>query len=177
MLDWLRNRFSRTTLKSEVDSWPSIVFLLCQSHVHTPEEAVHMCEDAWGAAHRIELIGIVSEGHYAIKAGPLFFAFHSVNETYRVQGLQLTQVQQQAWDQHTAWMSIDLTRSRERILREEHSLGVAYKPLIYYASRNFSPNCLALYFPAEGVTVPNLGELIGSIRWRRMNGIDLSFLK
>ena len=177
MLDWLRNCVARTTLKSEVNTWPSIVFLLRQSHVHTPEEAVHMCQEAWGAAHQVELIGIVTEGHYAIKAGPLFFAFHSVNQAYRIQGLQLTQVQQQAWDQHTAWMSIDLTKSREKILKEEHSLGVAYKPLMYYASRNFSPNCLALYFPAEGVTVPNLGELIGSISWCLRNGIDLSFLQ
>ncbi len=173
MLEWLRTR--RGT--DNQNDWPTIVFLLQVGNVLTADDAVRMCQAAWGAAVPVKLIGVVSEGHYALEASPLFFAFHSVAARYPVDGLHLSQVQQQCWDGHSAWMSVDLMRNPASELRKAGTLAQAYKTLLYFVFKHWSPSCPALYFPCEGVTLPNHGDLVESIRWCGRNGIDLTFLK
>jgi hypothetical protein len=173
MLEWLRRQIHS---RASEDDLLSIVFLLRDSVVLTADEAVRMCNAAWGAAAPVKLVAIVSEGHYALEASPLFFAFHSVAQRYQAKPPALSQVQQQCWDQHSAWMSVDMVKSVSE-LRASGSLAAAYKTLFYFVFKHWSSDTLALYFPCEGVTLPNHGDLIQSIRWCRRNGIDLSFLQ
>jgi hypothetical protein len=44
------------------------------------------------------------------------------------------------------------------------------------ANQLWNENCLGLYLPVQGVTVPNMGDLISSIRWAAKNGTPLPFL-
>ena len=166
----------RLGAKAGGDDFPSIVFLLRDSSVLTADDALRMCQAAWGSAAPVKLIGAVGEGHYALAADPLFFAFHSVAARYQAKPPGLSAVQQQCWDLHTAWMSIDMVQSASS-LRTSGSLAGGYKTLFYFVHKHWSSGALALYFPCEGVTLPNHGNLVKSIRWCRRNGIDLSFLK
>jgi hypothetical protein len=173
MLEWWRKKVH---MKSRENELPSIVFLLRGSVVLTADDAVRMCQVAWGAAAPVKLVGIVSDGHYAIEANPLFFAFHSVAQRYQAEPNALSLVQQRCWEQHTSWMSVDLVKSAPE-LRASGMYAAAYKTLFYFVFKHWSSDTLALYFPCEGVTLPNLGDLVESIRWCRKNGIDLSFLR
>jgi hypothetical protein len=74
-------------------------------------------------------------------------------------------------------MSVDFPAGTTAKLREIRSLGSFYKLLLIYVFLCWSPNCLAIYFPMEGITVPNLGDLAGSIKWARQNGTNLDFLE
>jgi hypothetical protein len=136
-----------------------------------------MGQAAWGAVAPIELASTVREHSYLLRADPLLFALHAAHVRYEVDGLQLSQVQQQQWDEHTAWLSIDIPQQRALKQIDRTSWNAAYKALMFFVFKHWSPNCLALYFPAEGVTVPNMGDLVESVRRSRRNGIDLSFLK
>jgi hypothetical protein len=51
-----------------------------------------------------------------------------------------------------------------------------YKLLFLMANQLWNENCLGLYLPVQGVTVPNMGDLISSIRWAAKNGTPLPFL-
>jgi regulator of protease activity HflC (stomatin/prohibitin superfamily) len=73
-------------------------------------------------------------------------------------------------------MSIDSPHQKCAELSEHNALADIYKVLLIFAFVVWSPNALAVFFPAERVTVPNFGELSKSIQWGRKNGIDLSFL-
>jgi hypothetical protein len=48
--------------------------------------------------------------------------------------------------------------------------------LLIFVYKLWSGNALAVFFPAERVTVPNFGELADSIQWARRAGLDLKFL-
>jgi hypothetical protein len=61
-------------------------------------------------------------------------------------------------------------------LREIDSLATVYKLLLVFAFLCWSTNCLIVYFPAEGISIPNLGDLADSINWTRSNGQNLDFL-
>jgi hypothetical protein len=82
---------------------------------------------------------------------------------------------QRPWDQHRAWLSIDMPLIAKG-LRETEAWGESHKLLLIFAFKSWSPNCLAIFFPTEGVTVPNFGDLADSIRWGRQNGLKLDFL-
>jgi len=51
-----------------------------------------------------------------------------------------------------------------------------YKVLLIFVFLSWANNCLTVYFPAEGVTIPNFGDLTQNIRWARRAGLDLSLL-
>jgi hypothetical protein len=173
----LFDRFRRTLRKENNEAWPSIVFLLLRPHLPSSEEALHLARNAWGAAGPVELAGTVREHSFVFRATELMFALHAAPSRYETGAMNLSAVQQQAWDQHSAWLSVDLPGKRTAVLRQQGSLGGAYACLMYFVFKYWSPNCLALYFPDERTTVPNHGDVIESIRWSRRNGIDLQFLR
>ena len=168
----------RTLLRREdIGAWPSIVFLLRVPHLPSPEDALQLARNAWGAAGPVEIAGIVRESSFLFRASPLMFALHAAPSRYEAGAINLSAVQRQAWDEHAAWLSVDLPGKRTDVLRQQGSLGQAYASLMYFAFKYWSPNCMALYFPDERTTVANQGDVIESIRWSRKNGINLEFLR
>ncbi len=162
------------------EEWPSIVLLLHEPVLPSAEQAVEMARAAWGAAGAVEFLGAVGPHNFAIRVAPLTFAMHAVGQRYDIDPEKLSAEQQQCWDQHKAWLAVDLPGKAAAALRERGQLAGAYKALMYFPFKHWSQNCLALYFPAEGSmrsTLPNHGDLIQSIRWARQSGIDLDFLR
>jgi hypothetical protein len=113
---------------------------------------------------------------YILTCGTLVFSVHLGSEPYGVEGQERSETQQRPWDEHQAWLSIDAPTAKVEKLRQAKALGDVYKLLLVYVFKLWSSNCLGIYFPAESVTVPNLGDLAQSIQWSRKNGIDLTFL-
>ena len=175
--EWLRGKTRVENQSSNDEACPSIVMLLREGRLLSDKEAVRMATDAWGKVGPVELIGKVGVNSHAIRVDKLFFAIHSANRRYEIPGAELPEAQQQCWDQHNAWMSVDIPTARITQLKEQGHSKSTYNILMFFVFKNWSANCLGIYFPAEGVTVPNLGDLIESIRWSARNGIDLKFLK
>lgn len=173
--------FSKSrTVNREPDSdeeWPSIVLLLEQPVLPSTDQAVEMATKAWGAAGPVEVLGTVGPHNFVIRVSPLTIALHAFGNRYEVDTPPLPTVQQQCWDRHKAWLSIDLPGKRVSDLREKGQLAGAYRALIYFLHKHWSENCLGAYFPAEGTIIPNQGTLVDSIRWARRNGMNLDFLK
>jgi hypothetical protein len=161
----------------EEDDWPSIVLLLREAVLPSAEEAIEMAGTAWGAAGQVELLGAVGPHNFVIRVAPLTFALHAVGSRYEAETGQLNAMQKQCWDQHSAWLSVDLPGRQVGVLRQSGQLAGAYKSLMYFVLRHWSQNCSALYFPSEQATLPNYGDLIDSIRSARRDGINLDFLK
>jgi hypothetical protein len=54
--------------------------------------------------------------------------------------------------------------------------AACYKLLFLMANQLWDENCLGLYLPVQNITIPNMGDLIASIRWAGNNGTPLPFL-
>jgi hypothetical protein len=173
LFQWLKE-----TVQGETqEPWPSVVFLLNQAHLPSAREGLELARSAWGAAGPVELIRAVREHSFLLQASELMFALHAEGARYEIAEQSMTAVQLQCWDQHSAWLSVDLPGRATAELRAAGTLGSAYRSLMFFAFKYWSPNCLGIYFPDERITVPNQGDLIQSIRWLRANGVDLTFLK
>jgi hypothetical protein len=166
----------RETANADED-WPSIVLLLREAQLPTADKAIEMAQAAWGAAGPVELVGVVGPHNFAIRVSPLTFALHAFGNRYDFSRLEAPLAQQKVWEEHRAWLSVDLPGRRTAELRAQGQLGSAYQSLMHFVARHWSPNCLGMYFPSERTTVPNHGDLIESVRWARRNGINLDFLK
>jgi hypothetical protein len=176
LLDRFKKRAVDILPKANEDC-PSVVLLLRESQTPTEEQALEMARSAWGAAGPVEIVGSIPPHTYAIRASELFLALHAVPRCYEASPPISGDVQRQCWDQHGSWLSVDMPTAKVTELRESRRLGEAYFSLLFFAHRHRSPNCLALYFPAEGVTVPNQGNPVDSIRWSLQNGANLDFLR
>jgi hypothetical protein len=177
MLNSLRKIFGGRENADADEDWPSIVMLLREAQLPTADEAIEMARGAWGAAGPVELLGAVGPHNFVLRVSPLTFALHALAARYGVGEADLPLARQQTWDQHRAWLAVDLPGRRTAELRNKGQLGAAYQSLMHFVAKHWSPNVLAMYFPSEGVSVPNQGDLIESIRWARRNGISLDFLK
>jgi hypothetical protein len=155
---------------------PSIVLLLNQPQELDADRALAIASSAWGAAGPVELIGTNPPYTYAIRASELFFAIHAVPHRYQASPPISSQIQERCWTQHKAWLSVDMQRAAVTELRASGRLGEAYFTLLHFVHERWSPDCVALYYPAEGVTIPNQGDMAESIRWARRHGTDLNFL-
>jgi hypothetical protein len=136
-----------------------------------------MARAAWSAAGPVELVGVVGQHNFAIRVSLLTFALHASGNRYDISRLEAPLAQQQVWEEHRAWLSVDLSGRRTLEFRAQGRLGSAYQSLMHFVAKHWSSNCLGIYFPSEGATVPNHGDLIESIRWARRNRINLDFLK
>jgi hypothetical protein len=167
-----------TNTADRKNDWPSVVLLLKEPHLLSPEETVETGQAAWGAYAPVELMSVANGGKsYILKGGNLAFSVNIGSGPYGLEGQEPSEAQQLPWDEHQAWLSVDAPTANVEKLRQSKSLGVCYQLLLVYVLKSWSPNCLGIYFPAESVTVPNLGDLAQSLQWGRQNGIDLSFLK
>jgi hypothetical protein len=177
MLRWLRDKLRPSRLDSPPEDYPSVVILLREPQFRTPEESLNIVRRALGADTDVELIQALDNGNsHVIRNGKFFFTFHQAGQRYDVPGHETTDLRQNAWNEHKAWAAFDLPTQSSAKLREIESLASAYKVLLVFAFLCWSPNCLAVYFPTEGVSVPSLGDLADSINWARRNGQNLDFL-
>lgn len=177
MLKWIRDKLRLTRLDSSIEDCPSVVILLKEPQIRTPEESLNIVRNALGANTDVELIQTLNDGcTHVIRDGKFLFSFHQYQQRYKVPGRPSAVLLQKPWEEHKAWLAFDLPTQSSVKLKEIDSLGLSYKVLLVFAFLSWSPNCLAVYFPAEAVTVPNLGDLADSIHWARRNGLNLDFL-
>lgn len=175
ILQNLRQKFSPNRYPS--DYWPSVVVLMAAPAFPSGEEILSRAERAWGNAGPAKLIASPHEGaSRLIQCGPLSFSIHCANAKYGEQTGHGGNILQRPWDDHKAWMSVDLPLLRNEALYQSGELANMYKVLLVFVFLGWSNNCLGVYFPGEGVTVPNFGDLAASINWGRQNGLNLNFL-
>ncbi len=163
------------------DDWPSVVLLLRTPQFPEPESLVAAANEAWGAGGPVKLIGTLrKKKSYMFSCqtsnGTMLFSIHTAVQRYGSEGKEPLEVLQKPWDEHQAWMSIDAVGLTCIKLTQEKALPDIYKVLLVYSLMIWSPNVLAVFFPAEGTTVPNFGKLAESIQWGRRTGLDLTFL-
>lgn len=177
----LIDKFTGIRSRYAADDWPSVVLLLRQPDFPNPNSLFDLAQKAWGSGGEVKVVGTLREKRSYVFAcqtvhGPLWFSIHTVGQRYGCEGQETLAVLQKPWDEHHAWMAIDSPHQRIVDLIEKKALGDIYKVLLVYAFLVWSPNVLAVFFPAERTTIPNFGDLAGSIQWGRRNGLNLSFL-
>jgi hypothetical protein len=163
------------------DDWPSVVLLLRNPEFPGPEQMLQIAQKSWGAGGPVKLLGTLREKQSYTFAcnttqGSLWFSVHVSKLRYGSEGRETLEVLQRPWDEHSAWMSIDSPHQKCTQLSKDKSLADIYKVLLIFAFQVWSPNALAVFFPAERTTIPNLGELANSIQWARRASMDMSFL-
>jgi hypothetical protein len=159
------------------DYWPSVVVLLAKPIFPAKDEILARAQQAWGNAGQAKLMGTLRDGaSHLVQCGPMFFSIHCTDSRYGQSSERGDDVLQKPWHDHQAWMSVDLPNLRNEPLYQSGDLGKMYKVLLIFVFLCWTSNCLGVYFPGEGVTVPNLGDLAGSINWGRRNGLNLNFL-
>ncbi len=70
------------------------------------------------------------------------------------------------WAEHTAWLSIDLPQS---VGKPKGMRMKSYAVTLPLAEQLWNGNCTGLYFPAESITVPNIGGFNESLSWYTKN--------
>jgi hypothetical protein len=163
------------------EDWPSVVLLLRESDFPTPEDLLRIAVESWGAGGPVKTVGTLREKQSYIFScqtphGPIWFSIHIQRGKYGSEGREPLEIVQRPWDEHGAWMAIDSPHTTIVKLLEKNALGAFYKMLLNYAFKIWSPNALAVFFPAEGLTIPNFGDLAASIQWGRRVGADMRFL-
>jgi hypothetical protein len=176
MLTFLRRLVGKTNKIEKEEDWPSIVLLLNKSVEPSERDVLDLATRAWGAAAKEppKIVGRPRSGSFVLQVDKFFFAFHGANQRYDIEGQETSEAQQRPWDQHIAWLSIDLPEGGRK---SKEVWPAAYSLLLVFIRLLWNENCLAMYFPAEGATVPNLGDLVESLRWAGKNGTDLRFLQ
>ena len=163
------------------DDFPSVVLLLRNAEFPTPEDMLRIACESWGSGGPVELVGTLrKKASYMFSCrtskGALVLSIHTQPQPYGGSGREPTEFLQRPWDDHRAWMSIDMPNGNNRRLSEQKALADMYKVLLIFAFKMWNPNALAVFFPAERVTIPNFGELAACIQWARRAGLDMTFL-
>lgn len=175
ILDRLHKKLSPS--RYPPDFFPSVVVLLAEPLLLNMEQVHARAQQAWGKAGNATIIGTLQNGaSHVIQCGPLTFSVHCVNARYGGGTSGGSEILQRPWNDHKAWLAVDMPQQRNDELHRSGSLGEIYRLLLVFVFLSWSNQCLAVYFPAEGITIPNFGDLAGNIQWGRRAGLDLSFL-
>jgi len=158
----------------EEEPYPSVVLLLESPRILSPESVVQIAVQALGEAEGIPTVARrPGRGSYLLRVSDILFGLRSGRSRYPGPGPETNQVRQRAWDRHRAWLAIEYPEGPKT---PESEWPACYKLLLLMANQIWDDDCLALYIPREGVTVPNMGDLISSLRWAGRNGTPLPFL-
>jgi hypothetical protein len=133
MFEFLKKIRRARRIQNEDEEWPSIIFFLRERVLPNTDQAIEMAKAAWGAPGPVELVGTVGPHNFVIRVAPLAFALHAVGSRYEVNAGPLWAFQQQCWDEHNAWLSVDLPGKRVDNLRQTGRLPSAYKALRFCA--------------------------------------------
>lgn len=158
----------------EEDPCPSLVLLLESPVELTRQAALELAAQAWGEADSEASIDLARrKGRWFIRVSDVLFGVRGGRAPYRRPGNEPNQVRQRVWDRHRAWLAVEYPDAPKM---PESEWPSCYKLLFLMANQLWNENCLGLYLPVQGVTVPNMGDLISSIRWAAKNGTPLPFL-
>jgi hypothetical protein len=158
----------------EEEKYPSLVLLL-EDPISLAQEAIlKLAIEVWGDS---DSQGSIERGRHGrlwtVSVSDVLFGFRGGTGRYRRPRHEANQARQRVWDRHQAWLEVDYPDGAK--IPEPEWPG-CYKLLFLMANHLWSENCLGIYLPVQGVTVPNMGELIASIRWAATNGTPLPFL-
>jgi hypothetical protein len=158
----------------EEDPCPSLVLLLETPVELTRESAIELAAQTWGESKsQVSIARASRKGRWLIRVSDVLFGVRSGTDRYRRPGQETSQVRQRVWERHSAWLAVDYPDGPKM---PESEWPSCYKLLFPLANQLWDENCLGLYLPVQGVTVPNMGNLIESIRWAGKNGTPLPFL-
>ncbi len=158
----------------EEEPCPSLVLLLESPVDLTREGALQLAAQAWGGPDSQPAIASrPRKEKWLIRVSDVLFGLSTSRARYHQSGPETNQVRQRAWDRHNAWLAVDYPDAPKM---PESEWPSCYKLLFLMANQLWNENCLGLYLPVQGVTVPNMGNLIASIRWASNNGTPLAFL-
>ena len=153
---------------------PSVVLLLAAPIELSRETVLDLAAQAWGASENPPFIaGRPGRGKWLVRVFDVLFGLRSVRSRYRGAAPEANQVRQRAWERHRAWLEVDYPEGPKM---PESEWPSCYKLLFLMANHLWDENCLGLYLPLQDVTIPNMGDLIASIRWAENNGTPLPFL-
>ncbi|MFP5228442.1 MAG: hypothetical protein ACLGXA_12525 [Acidobacteriota bacterium] len=153
---------------------PSLVLLLDRPIELNRQAAAELATMAWGEGEsEASIVRRQGRGHWLVRVSDVTFGLRRGSGRYRRHGIEGNQVRQRAWERHSAWLAVDYPDGPKIPASEWPS---CYKLLFLMANHLWSENCLGIYLPVQDVTVPNMGDLISSIRWAGKNGTPLLFL-
>jgi hypothetical protein len=156
------------------DPIPSLVLLLEQPVPLTRSAALELAVKAWGESqNEASIAPRRRRGRWLVRVSDVPFWMRGGRAPYRRQGHETNEVRQGAWDRHRAWLQVDYPAGAKMA---DSELPACYKALFLMANYLWGENCLGLYLPVQDVTIPNMGDLIASIRWAAKNGTPLPFL-
>lgn len=158
----------------EEDAYPSVVLLLESPREITKDRALALAERAWGGAESgISIAHDSARGSWIIRAADMLFGLRSGQSRYQPRASEGNATRQRVWNGHSAWVAVDYAEGRNT---PESEWPSCYKLLFLMVHQLWDENCLGFYLPALRITVPNMGDLIASIRWAGQNGTPLAFL-
>ncbi|MGB7137491.1 MAG: hypothetical protein WBD46_19540, partial [Acidobacteriaceae bacterium] len=111
---------------------------------------------------------------WIIQVSDVLFGLRSGRSRWREPANEPNAARRRAWEQHRAWLAVDYEEGAHTPASEWPS---CYKLLFLMVLQLWDENCCGLYLPAQRVTIPNVGDLISSIRWAARNGTPLEFLQ
>jgi hypothetical protein len=153
---------------------PSVVLLLESPVELTREKALNLAAQAWGGPESPPLIARrPRRGKWLVRVSDVLFRLRIGRTRYRGPGHEPSEARQRAWDRHRAWLAVDYPQGPKM---PESEWPSCYKLLFLMANQLWDENCLGVYLPVQDVTIPNMGDLIASIRWAGNNGTPLPFL-
>jgi hypothetical protein len=160
--------------KEEEEPRPSLVLLLEAPVELTRETALELAAQAWGGPDsQPSIAGRPGKDRWLVRVSDVLFGLRSAHARYREPGSEANEVRQRAWDWHRAWLEVDYPEGPKI---PESEWPSCYKLLFLMANQLWNENCLGLYLPVQDITIPNMGDLIASIRWAGNNGTPLPFL-
>lgn len=151
---------------------PALVLLLESPVELSREAALKLAAEAWGEPGSQVAIGR-RKGGWLIRVSEIPFTLRAGSHRYRHHGQETNQARQRVWDRHRAWVAVEYPDAPRMPISE---WAACYKLLFLMANQMWDDNCLGIYLPVQKVTVPNMGDLIASIRWAGNNGTPLHFL-
>ena len=159
----------------EEDSYPSVVLLLVSPRAISEEDALRCASQAWAENESgVSITAGASRGSWIIQVSDVLFGLRSGHSTWREPVSERNAARRRAWEQHRAWLAVNYEEGAHTPASEWPS---CYKLLFLMVHQLWDENCCGFYLPAQNVTVPNVGDLISSIRWAARNGTPLEFLK
>ena len=158
----------------EVPQRPTVVLLLERPIHLTRQSALELAVRAWGDSDSFaEIVHRRVRGRWLVRVSDVLFGMRSGTRRYRRRGDEGNQTRQKAWERHRAWLEVEYPEAAKV---PESEWASCYKLLFLMANSLWGDNCVGIYLPAQNVTVPNVGDLIASIRWAGNNGTPLPFL-
>lgn len=158
----------------EADPFPSVILLLDSPREISREQAAELANRAWGSEEtQPAVVPAQSRGSWVIRVEDAPFRLRTSRRRMAQPGRETNRTRQRSWDQHRAWIAVDYPQGPDI---PETEWPACFKLIFLMVHQLWDEHCVGLYIPTEAVTVPNMGDLIASLRWAANNGTPLPFL-